>query len=337
VGFIAEVAWSLVQFFQIYIYHFGWLDLIQKTVMMAGLAPNGRISGLALEPSWLAAQVMTFYLPWAFAGLMKNYNWGRHRLAGVVILAACAFLLIYSFSRGGILIAIATVILTLFIAGMDRIRQAWSWFISPWRLRSLSSNRLLDVGLRITVMLAVLAGLAGGIFILSRNHYFAQLWQTNQSNLVNYFVSIYAGPRLAYAWAGWNIFAQHPWTGVGLGAAGFYLIKALPDWAHFNIGEIAQLLSPDNQVFPNVNNLYVRLLSETGILGFWTFISFYLLLLGKILSLLGTKRKELAFLAVASLLAWFSIAMLGFTQDSLAMPTIWLPLGVLIGMTASNS
>jgi O-antigen ligase len=172
---------------------------------------------------------------------------------------------------------------------------------------------------------------------LSRNQYFARIWQSKQSNLVNYFVDIYAGPRLAYSWAGWTIFEQHPWTGVGLGAAGFYIIKALPDWAHFNISEIAQLLSPENQVFPNVKNLYIRLLSETGLLGFWSLTSFYLLLFGKILSLLRSKRKELAFLAVASLFAWLSIVMLGFTQDSLAMPTIWLPLGVLIGMTASNS
>jgi O-antigen ligase len=337
VGLIVEVAWSLVQFFEIYfVHHLGLLDKIQKTVMMAGLPPNGRISGLALEPSWLAAQVMTFYLPWAFAGLVKNYNWGGRRLAGVLILAACAFLLIYSFSRGGILIAIATIILTLIIAGGDRIRQAWNWFVFPLRRRSLSSSRLLDFGLRIIVMLAVMASLASGIFILSRNHYFAQLWQTNRSNLVNYFVSIYAGPRLAYAWAGWTIFAQHPWTGVGLGAAGLYMIKALPDWAHFNIAEIAQLLSPDNTVFPNVNNLYVRLLAETGILGFWSFISFYLLLLGKILNLLVSKRKELAYLAVASLLAWLSIVLLGFTLDSFAMAMIWLPLGVLVGMTATT-
>ena len=118
VGLILEVAWSLVQFFEIYfIHHLGLLDKIQKTVMMAGLPPNGRISGLALEPSWLAAQVMTFYLPWAFAGLVKNYNWGGRRLAGVLILAACAFLLIYSFSRGGILIAIATIILNSYHRG----------------------------------------------------------------------------------------------------------------------------------------------------------------------------------------------------------------------------
>jgi hypothetical protein len=83
VGLIAEVAWSLVQFFEIYIIHFGLLDVIQKTVMMAGLPPNGRISGLALEPSWLAAQVITIYLPWAFAAMVKNYNWGGHRFSSL--------------------------------------------------------------------------------------------------------------------------------------------------------------------------------------------------------------------------------------------------------------
>jgi O-antigen ligase len=337
VGLVAEVVWSLVQFFAIYIYQFDLLDVIQKTVMMAGLPPNRRISGLALEPSWLAAQVITIYLPWAFAALMKGYNWGWHRWTVIAILIACAFLLIFTYSRGGILTAIASIILTLFIAGWDRIRQAWKWFFSPMQLKRSLPNKLLDIGLRVTVIAAILAGLAGGLYILSQNQYFNQLWQSRQNNLINYFIDIYAGPRLAYSWAGWSIFEQHPWTGVGLGAVGLYLIEALPEWSHINIPDIAQLLSQDNQVYPNVKNLYIRLLSETGILGFWAFISFYLLLLGKILSLLRSKRKELAFLAAASLLAWFSIVMLGFTQDSLAMPTVWLPLGVLIGMTASNS
>jgi O-antigen ligase len=336
VGLIFEVAWSLVQSFQIYIIHFPLLDVIQRTVMMAGLPPNGRISGLALEPSWLAAQVITIYLPWAFAALVKGYNWGGLRWSVGIILVACAYLLIFTFSRAGILIAFATIVITFFVAGWDRILPAWRWFVSPLRLKRFFPGRLLDVGLRIIVIVAILAGLSGGIYILSRNQYFAKIWQSRQTNLVNYFVDIYAGPRLAYSWAGWTVFEQHPWTGVGLGAAGFYLIKALPDWAHFNISEIAQLLSPDNRVFPNANNLYIRLLSETGILGFWSFISVYLLLLGKILSLLRSKRKELAFLATASLLAWLSIVMLGFTQESLAMPTIWLPLGILIGMASQG-
>ncbi len=332
VGLVFEVAWSLVQFSAIYFFRIPGLDAFQKTIMMAGLPPNRRISGLALEPSWLAAQVMALYLPWAFASVVKNYRWGSHRWWPVVVLAACAFLLIFTFSRAGILIALATILLTFLFAGWDQIRQVWRWFVSPLKSRRGLSGRSLEIVLRIVVLVAILAGLAGGMVILSHNQYFASIWQSRQTSLVNYFVSIYAGPRLAYSLAGWTIFEQHPWTGVGLGADGFYMIKALPDWAHFNISEIAQLLSPDNQTFPNVNNLYIRLLSETGLLGFWSFISFYLLIFGKILRLLRSNRKELVFLAVASLFAWLSIAMLGITQDSLAMPLIWLPLGIVIGI-----
>jgi O-antigen ligase len=334
VGLAAEVAWSLVQTVQIYVVHFSQLDFIQKTVMMAGLPPNGRISGLALEPSWLAAQVITIYLPWAFAALLKNYDWGSRRWLTVVILAACAYLLIFTFSRAGVLTALVTVILTFIIAGRERIGQAWRWFFSPLQLKKPFAPRFPEVGLRIVAIIALLAGLAGGTYILSRNKYFAQIWQSRKNTLTNYFVDIYAGPRLAYSWAGWTIFEQHPWTGVGLGAAGLYLPQALPDWAHFNNPDIAQLLSPGNQTYPNIKNLYIRLLSETGILGFWSFISLFTLTLGIILNLLRSRQKELAFLGTASLLAWISIVMLGITQDSLAMPIIWIPFGILIGMTA---
>ena len=105
---------------------------------------------------------------------------------------------------------------------------------------------------------------------------------------------------------------------------------------HFNVSEIAQLLSSDNSVYPNTKNLYVRLLAETGILGFWLFISFYLLLLGRSLKLLRSRQKKLVFIGTASLLALFAIAILNLTLDSLAMPDIWLPLGILIGITDSR-
>jgi O-antigen ligase len=337
VGLIAEVVWSLVQVFQIYAVDVDFLDKIQKTVMMAGLPPNNRISGLALEPSWLAAQVLTVYLPWAFAAVVKKYNWGSRRWTATIILAACAFLLTFTFSRGGILIAIAALILTFVIAGWYQIRQSWQWFVFPLRPKGISSGKVLDISLRLIVVAAILAGLAGGLQVLSHNKYFAQIWESKKGNLVEYFVDIYAGPRLAYSWAGWTVFEQHPWSGVGLGGAGFYLIKAMPDWAHFNVAEIAQLLSPDNQAFPNVKNLYIRLLSETGILGFWSFIALFFLLLGKILGFLRSKRKSLVFLGTASLLAWFSMVFLGFTQDSFAMPAFWLPIGVVMGMTGPEA
>ncbi len=339
VGLIAQVTWAGIQLFSFYIpeVYLGYaLDKIQKTVMMAGLAPNRRISGLTLEPSWLAAQVMTVYLPWAFASLLKAYHWDKRRWLAPVSLAACGALILFTYSRSGILTAAAASLLTFLFIGWGWMRQTWEWFLRPFRrMNPVLARRMLEVSVRIAMIAVILAGLAGGSYILTRNTYFAQIWQSDKKNLVDYFVDIYAGPRLAYAWAGWTIFEQHPWSGVGLGATGLYFYQAVPDWSRFNITEIAQLLSPDNLTYPNTKNLYIRLLAETGIAGFWLFISFYLLVLGKVLTLMRSRRKELVFVGVASLLAWFAIVALGFTQDSLAMPNMWINIGILLGMAAS--
>ena len=336
VGLVFEMVWSLVQLFEIFIYPFPALDALQKTVMMAGLPTNNRISGLALEPSWLAAQVITLYLPWALAAVLKNYDIGIPRKWVAAILASCLFLLVFTYSRGGILITLIAVGLTCILAGLDSLQRAWKWFISPLKPKNFPSLKAVDVGLRIIVLTAILVSVGGGAFILSRNQYFAKLWQSNNASITDYFVNISAGPRLAYSWAGWTTFSQHPWTGVGMGAAGLYLIQALPDWAHVNILETALLLSPENQTYPNPHSLYIRLLSETGIFGFWSFIAFYLLVLGKILFGLRSKRKELIFLGTASLMAWLSIVMLGITLASFAMPIIWVPLGILIGISTAE-
>jgi O-antigen ligase len=305
--------------------------------MMAGISPNQRISGLALEPSWLAAQVMTVYLPWAFASVLLGYRWSTHRWLAPVCLVASGGLILFTYSRSGILTATAAAFLTFLIVGREWMKQVWKWSLQPFhQMNPALRRRSLDVGARIGLVVIILAGLVGGSYILSRNKYFAQIWQSNKKDLVSYFVDIYAGPRLADAWAGWTIFTQHPLTGVGFGGAGLYFYQALPDWSHFNITEIAQLLSPDNLTYPNTKNIYIRLLAETGIAGFWLFLAFYLLILGKVLTMLGSRRKELVFTGAAGLLAWFAIVIVGFTQDSLAMTNIWLPLGILVGLADSQ-
>lgn len=346
IGLMGHVIWALVQLFSFYVLVTifeeqplgNLVDLIQKTVMMAGVSPNRRISGLALEPSWLAAQVMTIYLPWAFASVLKGYHWDKRRWIAPLGLAACTGLILFSFSRSGILSAAVAALLTFLFTGWEWMRQVREWFLKPFhRDNSIVTRRVVNIGLRIGLVVIILTGLFGGSFVLSRNKYFAQIWQSDKRDLTSYFVDIYAGPRLAVAWAGWTIFEQHPWTGVGFGATGLYLIQALPDWSHFNITETSLLLSPENQTYPNSKDLYIRLLAETGIVGFWLFISFYLLILGKVFTLLKSCRKELVFVGTASLLAWFAIVALGFTQDSLAMLNIWMPLGILVGLADTQA
>ena len=80
--------------------------------------------------------------------------------------------------------------------------------------------------------------------------------------------------------------------------------------------------------------MYVRLLSETGLLGFVLFLIFQFFILGDALTKLqkdGIHR----FLGIAGLFSWLAIALYNLTQDSLATPNIWLIPGILIGMTGS--
>jgi O-antigen ligase len=345
IGFSIQIAWSFVQLLGFYTPNYpfrmaivNFINFVQPLFVITGLAPYQRISGLTLEPSWLAAEIITAYLPWAFASLLKGYHWTRRIWVSVVVFIAGIILLIFTYSRGGILIAAVALLLTFLVAGWGWIRAAWHWFLHPIRsVNSVLVRNVLGIGLRILITFAILGSVVGGAYLLSQNAYFAKIWNSQKTDLIAYFIDISAGPRLAVAWAGWTIFEQHPWTGVGLGAAGLYIRNALPAWSHINISEISVILAPGNTTYPNTKNLYTRLLAETGIIGFWLFIAFYMLLMGKILTLLRSIRKEDVFIGVAGLFTLLGIIALGLSQDSLAMPTIWIPLGILIGLADSRT
>ena len=85
-------------------------------------------------------------------------------------------------------------------------------------------------------------------------------------------------------------FEEYPLTGVGLGASGFYIYQNLPDWALTTVPEIARQLNPENRLYPNPKNLYVRLLAETGLIGFFLFLAFQFYVLGDMFNLL--RRNE---------------------------------------------
>jgi len=307
------------------------VDPVQKKIMMAGLPVNRRISGMALEPSWLASQIASTYFPWCFAAWLAGYSWIRRRqLLGVS--AICLLLAALTFSRTGLLVIAGAGLLTFLLTGQEHLRRAWQWFWSPFRTHGMHKRRQ-ELAQRIALLI-LMAAAAGGIFLfLGSNHYFAQLWEARSTSLTDYFVDIYAGPRLALAQAGWQVFEKYPWSGVGLGAAGFYLHQFLPDWSHFNILETAELLSPDNTVFPNTKNLYIRLLAETGIFGFWIFIAFYFVLIGKSLAWAKSSDSFKRFVGIGGLFGVLAVAALGLSFDSLANPMIWVTPGILLGLS----
>jgi len=138
--------------------------------------------------------------------------------------------------------------------------------------------------------------------------------------------------RVAYAFAGYEVFEQFPLTGVGLGGSALYLYEQIPDWAR-NLQEVARQLSPDSSLIPNTKNLYVRLLAETGLPGFWFFITFMLSFLGIIRRQYLSDNATLKLVAVAGLFLWVGLAIRNLTQDSLTFPIMWVSLGIIAGLS----
>ena len=98
--------------------------------------------------------------------------------------------------------------------------------------------------------------------------------------------------------------------------------------------EIASQLSPTSTLYPNPKNLYVRLLAETGLVGFFLFAAFQLFILGDMIAVLKQRVPIWRYLGIAALFSWLGIIFYNMTQDSFATPNIWLNLGIFVGMTA---
>jgi O-antigen ligase len=280
---------------------------------------------MAYEPAWLAGQIATVYLPWLFAALLTRIRVTRFKWLEMTLLGFAALLLLATFSRGGLLTAVIALVLTFVIAGRAELRAAWNWFYSGFQR---GSKWLLRFG----VVILLIGALAGAGLFLAQKGYIARLFNTNAENIEEFIIENSAGARAAYTFGALGAYEESPITGVGLGASGFYIYKYLPDWSMTTVPEIARQLSPENRLYPNPKNMYVRLLAETGLTGFILFIAFLFSVLGDSLKVLQSKTSFVRYVGIAGLFSWIAIVLYNATQDSFATPNIWINLGILTGM-----
>ena len=74
IGLVADLLWGAVQFIGLNSSHRKTLLQIQNLFSVRGLVKNKRISGFSYEPSWLAGQIATLYLPWLAAAVLMRYR-----------------------------------------------------------------------------------------------------------------------------------------------------------------------------------------------------------------------------------------------------------------------
>ena len=327
-GLILTLIWGGIQAIAQYT---SWIDFDTINNLQLSFSirrvMNRRVSAFAFEPSWLADQITIFYFPWLFAALLTRFRLTKYTWLEPVLCLASVGLLLLTYSRSGIIGLIISVFIVMLTVGRGMIVSIWSWLWAPF-----VSPEIKGIWNRILILVLVVSLLLGAFFWLGSSQYFATLWETTLSEgLVHYAINIAAGPRLAYIQAGVSIFDTHPWFGVGLGGSSFYLFDHLPDWSLVNPQEIAEQTSPASKVIPNVRNLIVRLLSETGFVGLWLYFAFMISILGSIRKMFLSRRKLMIYASVAGLIAWPAAILRQFTLSTLTAPVMWISLGMVVG------
>jgi len=151
----------------------------------------------------------------------------------------------------------------------------------------------------------------------------------------------YYANQLAYAervmyWAtGLKTFGLHPLLGVGLGNSGFLFRQSLPVYGYFLPEMIAILNGAPG--FPNPKNLWVRLLAETGVVGFLLF-TIWLARIGLAAHRLSRGQASvLRVIGAAGLIALATQVIEGFSLDSFALPQLWIMLGLVTAGASISS
>jgi len=329
-GLALNIIWGGIQAVGLQVGLRGELNRIQTLFSIRGLPKNKRIAGFAYEPSWLAGQLAALYIPWLFASLLARYRLSRFKWLEPVLLLGGVVILLLSYSRSGLAVTVGAVVLTFIFAGSGVMKDLWSWYRAGFQ-RGASIQAPLS---RIVVTILLIGAIiASGVF-LSDKGYIAALWNSSAESLWDYAIDAYLGPRLAYVVAGLSSFQLHPLTGVGLGASGFSMYRNMPDWALSGVPEIARQLSPSSNLYPNPKNFYIRLLAETGLPGFILYVSFLFTMLAYAFKGLHRAEPFWRFVGTAGFFAVVAVAAQGISQDSFAMPEMWVNLGMLAGVVA---
>jgi O-antigen ligase len=293
-----------------------------------------RVTGMAYEPSWFADQLSVLVLPLLFAGILTGYRiFGRSVVWQVVGLAAAGMVLVGTYSRGGVVVSVIAIALGAVLQLVRNRRRVWA----ALRKGLDQHNRTRWVAAPL-LAIGVILLLVFFVYQLSLSPYFTRLWSEIEKidNPTAYLLSIGGGPRLGLISASYSTFEDSPWLGVGLGQSGFYILDRLPHWIFNKENEVLDMLVPGAWVFPNPKAVWVRLLAETGIVGFALFAVFMLILVVSSLRLLERNSRRAQFVGLFGIMSLLAVILEGFSLDSFALPTWWVAFA-LISATVWNA
>lgn len=349
-GGLLLIAWSLFQAFVWFARHSypDWMWNFQGQMCTSLLLYVQRTTGFAYEPSWLAHQLNMLYLPFWLASVFSGFTAHRLRVWKItfehILLLGGVAVLALSVSRIGWLTFLAMVGLLMLLLN---IRWARSLMKHLFRRADSAARktRLLKIGftiLWVLVSFAVYAGLivAAGYVLSKVDTRMARLFDLSlirEQSFFHWANHLVFAERIVFWQAGWEIFNDLPLLGTGLGNSGYFFPQELSafSWALTEI----RILMYQWTALPNIKSLWVRLLAETGIVGFGLFISWLYVLWHSAVFLRAQNNRLQQMVGLAGSFMLVAFMLEGFSLDTFALPYYWITFGLVTaacGMAMSS-
>jgi len=290
-----------------------------------------RVTGFALEPSWLAHQLNMFYLPFWLSFTLHRKSNHSFRLFSLtlenILLTLGVIFLLLTLSRVGL----AAFLLMLVLVGIVIHGRIVDFLIKRIESKNKYSRKLISIVLIIFYIFGI--GLTAIVFskVDPRMAALFDFSFENENPFISYFNELKFGDRVIYWWTGWNIFGNYPIFGVGLGNAGFLFPKAIPPEG-WQLVEVSRLMNRTS-ILLNIKSLWIRLLAETGMIGFSLFIGWLLSLAYYFLKKMRSIKIDLRIMGCAGIFVLLGIIFEGLSVDSFAMPYWWISLGFAVSDT----
>lgn len=336
IGGIALIAVSWIQYgtwlaFERYP---DWMYRVQSVITANGRLYPARASGLAYEPSWLAHELNMVYIPiWLGLSLsgqsvFKKKLFNKIQFEKVFFLLAVATLFI-SFSRIG-------WITMIILAAYAIFRMTNSWINGIYQKRNTQVSPVKQGLFRFGIWSALLFGLLAVLllagFIMTKiEPRMAGLFDIQRFidfGFLGWASKLSFAERIIYWMAAYNVFLMYPMLGAGFGIPGYYFPLTAPNFGT-RLPEINKVVLSQNFI-PNAKNLWVRLLSETGIIGFALFVSWVLIHWRNANEL--ERRSTNGLLKAMGLvgkLIVLAMVIEGFSLDTFGLPYYWIGLGLI--------
>jgi O-antigen ligase len=215
--------------------------------------------------------------------------------------------------------------------------EAYAWVVR-WirsRLFKAKTGRLFNIGTSLLISLLLLA--VYGSLLLAAGYWLSKV-DPRMASLFN-FSALKANPLFVYAnqlvfaerlvfWqAGWEVFNDFPFFGVGLGNAGYFFPEKLSAFS-WGLTEVSTLIFRWGSI-PNIKSLWVRILAETGLVGMSFFAAWYFLCWISARALILSRERLSRMFGLAGCLVLAGLLVEGFNMDTFALPYLWLSLGLV--------